>query len=83
MISTLSLYDRNIRIGKIYELVKQLNSEYNNFIINKIDTYKKILDKYIDFNIYIMMIIHLQTKNIFKKFIQFRLNEDINIYYIH
>ena len=48
----ISLYDRNIRIGKIYELVKQLNSEYNNFIINKIDIYKKILDKYIDFNIY-------------------------------
>ena len=47
----LSLYDRNIRIGKIYELVKQLNSEYNNFIINKIDIYKNILDKYINFDI--------------------------------
>ena len=47
----ISLYDRNIRIGKIYELVKQLNSEYNNFIINKLDTHKKILDKYINFDI--------------------------------
>ena len=47
----LSLYDRNIRIGKIYELVKQLNSEYNNFIINNIDINKNILDKYINFDI--------------------------------
>lgn len=47
----ISLYDRNIRIGKIYELVKELNSEYNNFIINKIDIHKIVLDKYIDFNI--------------------------------
>ena len=75
----ISLYDRNIRIGKIYELVKQLNSEYNNFIINKIDIYKKILDKYIDFNINddndsTFHKIRIYLKNLFN----LDFNEDIN-----
>ena len=41
----ISLYNRNILIGKIYENIKILNNEYNNFIINESD--KKINEEVI------------------------------------
>ena len=44
----ISLYQRNIVIGKIYELVKELNTSYNEFIINKMDNNCDILNKYLD-----------------------------------
>jgi len=47
----ISLYQRNIVIGKIYELVKELNAEYNKFIINKIEDNCELLDKYLDMNL--------------------------------
>ena len=47
-INIISLYQRNIVIGKIYELVKDLNAAYNEFIINKMDNNCNILDKYLD-----------------------------------
>ena len=50
-LNIVSLYDRNIIIGKIYEIVKELNAEYNSFIINKIDSNRDFLNKYINFDI--------------------------------
>jgi endopeptidase La len=47
----ITLYQRNIIIGKIYELIKELNSSYNKFIINKIEDNCNILDKYLDINL--------------------------------
>lgn len=47
-LNILSLYQRNIVIGKIYEIVKDLNSSYNDFIINKISNNYNLLDKYLD-----------------------------------
>ena len=43
----ISLYDRNIYIGKIYENTKLLNSEYNEYIIN--DFNKENEDKIIEY----------------------------------
>ena len=47
----ITLYQRNIVVGKIYELVKELNASYNKFIINKIEDNCNILDKYLDINL--------------------------------
>ena len=75
----ISLYDRNIRIGKIYELVKELNSEYNNFIINRIDINKNILDEYINFDIpNDSDKTFLELRNYFKNLFNLEFNKNIN-----
>lgn len=44
----ISLYDRNLIIGRIYEIVKEINIEYNNFIINKVENLLEILKNNLD-----------------------------------
>ena len=47
-INIISLYDRNLIIGRIYEIVKEINVEYNNLIINKVDNLLEILKNNLD-----------------------------------
>lgn len=65
----INLYNKNIILGKIYELVKEINSDYNNFIINKIDYCKIILSKVIKFNFndsdYEFIVLRDYIKNIY------------------
>ena len=76
----ISLYQRNIVIGKIYELVKELNTEYNDFIINKIDDNCNLLDKYLDIKLkndndstfYV-------ARNYLKNIYNMNFNKDINL----
>lgn len=47
----INLYKRNIIYGKIYDLVKELNIQYNKFIISNISNIYILLNKYLDLSI--------------------------------
>ena len=62
----LSPHQRNIALGKIYENIKYLNADYNNYIINKIDSNIIILSKYLDIDI----IDNNKNFNLIRKYLQ-------------
>ena len=50
-VNIVSLYDRNLIIGRIYEIIKEINIEYNNLIINKVDNLLEILVNNLDIDL--------------------------------
>ena len=74
-INIISLYDRNLIIGRIYEIVKEINVEYNNLIINKVDNLLDILKNNLDIKLYDD---NDETFNISREYLKNKFNLNFN-----